>query len=105
MRSTRGLATSLLIGQVLLGTATKRICYGIAGGVPSCATAAGSSIAPAILGVAVFALLVLAPIATSIYLASAQPKPSHHKSSDTLRENPRNDRKGNGKQALTARRP
>jgi hypothetical protein len=53
----------------LIGTPTKRLCYGIAGGFEHCTTAAGQSIAPPILGVAVFALLVLAPIATSVYLA------------------------------------
>jgi hypothetical protein len=64
-----GLATSVFIGLILLGTPTKKLCYGLAGGVPHCTTAPGPSIVPPILGVPLFALLVLAPIATSVYLA------------------------------------
>ncbi len=64
-----GLATSVLIGVVLLGTPTKTKCYGVAGGVQHCTPAAGQSIASPVLGVAVVAVLVLAQIATSIYLA------------------------------------
>ncbi|MGO9900637.1 MAG: HAAS signaling domain-containing protein [Solirubrobacteraceae bacterium] len=64
-----GLATSVLIGLFLLGNATIRLCKGIAGGAQHCSTAAGQSIAPPALGVAAFALLVLASIATSVYLA------------------------------------
>jgi hypothetical protein len=64
-----GLATGAFIGRVLLGTPTERRCYGIAGGVPHCTSAAGHSIASPILGTAVLALLVLASIATSVYLA------------------------------------
>jgi hypothetical protein len=64
-----GLATSVFIGLFLLGAPTKRLCYGIAGGAQHCTTSPGPSIVPPVLGVAVFALLVLAPIATSVYLA------------------------------------
>jgi hypothetical protein len=62
-----GLATIVLIGLVAIGSPTKKLCYGIAGGVQHCTNAPGQS--TPILGVVVFALLVLAPIATSIYLA------------------------------------
>jgi len=66
-----GLATSVLIGGIAIGepTKTKSICQGIAGGVQHCTVAAGQSTPSTILGVAVFALLVLVPIATSVYLA------------------------------------
>ncbi len=64
-----GLATSVLIGLFLTGTPTKTLCKGIAGGLGHCTNSAGQSIASPILGVAVFAFLVLTPIATSIYLA------------------------------------
>ena len=62
-----GLATSVLVGLIAIGAATKKLCRANAGGVPHCTNAAGQS--TPILGVAVFALLVLAPIATSVYLA------------------------------------
>ncbi len=64
-----GLATSVVIGLIAIGAPTKRFCYGIAGGVQHCTNASGQSTPSNILGVAVFALLVLAPIATSVYLA------------------------------------
>ncbi len=64
-----GLATSVFIGLFAIGAPTKHLCRGIAGGPQHCTNAAGQSILPSTLGVAVFALLVLAPIATSIYLA------------------------------------
>jgi uncharacterized membrane protein len=64
-----GLATSVLIGLIAVGVPTKEICRGIAGGVPHCTKAIGQS--NLLLGVAVFALLVLAPVATSVYLARA----------------------------------
>jgi hypothetical protein len=63
-----GLATSVLIGLFAIGAPTKQICYGIAGGARHCTNASGASTTPSILGIAVFAVLVLAPIATSIYL-------------------------------------
>ena len=63
-----GLATGVFIGLFAVGAPTKKVCRALNGGVPHC-TNAGQSTAPSILGVAVFALLVLAPIATSIYLA------------------------------------
>jgi hypothetical protein len=62
-----GLATSVLIGLIAIGAPTKKLCHGIAGGVPHCTTAASQG--TPILGVVVFALLVLAPIATAVYLA------------------------------------
>lgn len=62
-----GLATGVLVGLIATGAATKKICRVTAGGIPQC-TSVGHS-APSVLGVAVFALLVLAPIATSVYLA------------------------------------
>jgi hypothetical protein len=62
-----GLATSVLIGLIAIGAPTKKICHAFAGGVQHCTNATGQS--TPILGVAVFAVLVLAPIATSVYLA------------------------------------
>jgi hypothetical protein len=62
-----GLATGVLVGLIATGAATKKICRVTAGGIPHC-TSVGHS-APSVLGVAAFALLVLAPIATSLYLA------------------------------------
>jgi hypothetical protein len=62
-----GLATSVLIGLIAIGVPSKKLCHGIVGGVQHCTNAPGQS--TPILGVAVFALLVLAPIATSVYLA------------------------------------
>jgi len=64
-----GLATSVIIGLIAIGAPTKKLCHAINGGVPHCTNAAGQSVPSSALGVAVFALLVLAPIATSIYLA------------------------------------
>jgi HAAS domain-containing protein len=61
-----GLATSLFIGLIAVGAATKKICRVSASGVPHCTNVGHST--PSVLGVAVFALLVLAPIATSVYL-------------------------------------
>jgi len=64
-----GLATGAFVGLFLLGAPTKRFCYGIAGGAQNCTNAPGQSSVPTILGIAALALLVLAPIATSVYLA------------------------------------
>jgi hypothetical protein len=64
-----GLAISLPIGLFLLGTPVKSLCRGIAGGPQQCTTMPGQSTASPILGIAVLAILVLAPIATSVYLA------------------------------------
>ena len=64
-----GLATGVLIGLIAIGAPTKKICHTFNGGIPHCTNAAGQSTPSSILGVAVFALLVMAPIATSIYLA------------------------------------
>jgi hypothetical protein len=64
-----GLATGVLIGLYVIGAPTKKRCSGVAGGPPHCTSAIGQSPLPGVLGVAVFVLLVLAPIATSVYLA------------------------------------
>jgi hypothetical protein len=64
-----GLATSVLIGLYAIGAPTKRLCYGFAGGGQHCTITGGQGNLPSVLGVAVFAVLVLAPIATSVYLA------------------------------------
>lgn len=61
-----GLAAGVWIGLIAISSPTKKICYGIAGAAPHCTTAPGQS--TPVLGVLVFALLVLAPIATSVYL-------------------------------------
>lgn len=63
-----GLATTALVGRFLLGTPTETKCRGIAGAL-QCTSAPGPSIVSPVLGVAVLALLVLAPIVTSIYLS------------------------------------
>jgi hypothetical protein len=70
-----GLATSALVGRFLLGTPTETRCRGIAGGALHCASATGPSVVSPVLGVTVVALLVLAPIATSVYLARRAAKP------------------------------
>jgi hypothetical protein len=64
-----GLATGVWIGLIAISAPTKQLCRSFAGGVPHCTSAAGQSTLPGILGVAVFVVLVLAPIATSVYLA------------------------------------
>ncbi len=61
-----GLATAVLIGLIAIGAPAKKLCYAIGGGVQHCSNAPAQS--TPILGVAAFALLVLAPIGTSIYL-------------------------------------
>lgn len=63
-----GLATSV-VGLIATGTVAKKYCTTLAGGVQHCTNAPGPSTASNVLGVAVFAILVLAPIATSVYLA------------------------------------
>ncbi len=64
-----GLATGALIGLVALGKPTKEICRGFIGGAQHCTAAGGQSTGSNVLGVALLAVLLLAPIATSIYLA------------------------------------
>jgi len=64
-----GLASSVVIGLIAIGAPTKKICHAFNGGGQHCTNAAGQSTPSSILGVVVFALLVLAPIGTSIYLA------------------------------------
>jgi HAAS domain-containing protein len=70
-----GLATSALVGGFLLGTPTETRCRGIAGVALHCTSAPGPSVVSPVLGVAVLALLVLAPIATSVYLTRRAAKP------------------------------
>jgi hypothetical protein len=64
-----GLATGVWIGLFAISAATKTLCRSFAGGAPHCTSAPGQTILPGILGVAVFVVLLLAPIATSVYLA------------------------------------
>lgn len=68
-----GLATSVFIGLIAIGgAAPKQVCKGIAGGPQHCSSAVGQvgqSTPSSVLGVVVFVVLVLAPIATSVYLA------------------------------------
>jgi hypothetical protein len=64
-----GLAISLPIGLVLLGHPVKTLCRGIVGGAQHCTTTPGQSIVAPVLGIAVLTILVLTPIATSMYLA------------------------------------
>jgi hypothetical protein len=63
-----GLATSVLIGLIAIAAPTKHICRAIAGVVQHCTNTAAPSTFPHVLGIPAFAVLVLAPIATSIYL-------------------------------------
>ncbi|MGZ4180749.1 MAG: hypothetical protein ACXVUL_08725 [Solirubrobacteraceae bacterium] len=65
-----GLATAF-IALIALAQPDKKICSGFPGGVRHCTNAGGSSAASSILGVALLVFLVLAPIATAIYLAAA----------------------------------
>jgi hypothetical protein len=62
-----GLATSVLIGVLVLVPPRKRICSVVAGGARHCTNAAGAG--SHVLGVVVFALLLLAPIMTAVHLA------------------------------------
>jgi hypothetical protein len=64
-----GLATGVLIGLYAIGNPTKHLCYAVAGGAQHCTNTPGPKNMPIGLGVAVFAVLVLAPIVTSVYLA------------------------------------
>jgi hypothetical protein len=64
-----GLATGVLIGLIASSAPTKKLCRVIAGVAQRCTTASGHAPVSGILGVAVLAVLVLAPIATSVYLA------------------------------------
>jgi hypothetical protein len=64
-----GLATGVLVGLIAIGEPTKELCRVTAAGLQHCTPARGQSIPSSILGVAVFAVLVLAPVATSVYLA------------------------------------
>jgi hypothetical protein len=64
-----GLATALVVGLIVGGTTTKRYCSGFPGGVQHCTNAGGSSTGSTVLGIALFVALVLAPIASAIYLA------------------------------------
>ncbi len=64
-----GLATSVLIGLIVIAEPTKEICRGFTGGLQRCTPVHGPSNGSDALGVVVFAILLLVPIATSIYLA------------------------------------
>jgi hypothetical protein len=64
-----GLATAF-VALIVLGEPAKKLCRGFAGGAQHCTSAGGSSAASSILGVALLVFLVLAPIATAIYLAA-----------------------------------
>lgn len=64
-----GLATALVVGLIVGGTTTKQYCSGFPGGVQHCTNTGGSSTGSNVLGIALFAVLVLAPIASAIYLA------------------------------------
>ena len=64
-----GLATALVVGLIVGGTKTTQVCSGFPGGVQHCTNAGGSSSGSTVLGIALFVVLVLAPIASAIYLA------------------------------------
>jgi uncharacterized membrane protein len=63
-----GLVTAF-VALILLGAPQKKYCSTFASGVQHCTNAGGSSAASSVLGIALLAFLVLAPIATAIYLA------------------------------------
>ena len=62
-----GLATGALVGLIAIDAPTKKLCYGVVGGAQQCTNVSGQG--TSVLGVVAFILLVLAPIATSVYLA------------------------------------
>jgi uncharacterized membrane protein len=64
-----GLATAF-VALIVLGAPHKKLCSGFPGGAQHCTNAGGSSAASSILGVVLLVFLVLAPIATAIYLAA-----------------------------------
>jgi hypothetical protein len=63
-----GLATAFA-SLILLAHPNKKFCSGFPGRVPHCTNAPGPSAAGDVLGIALFVVLVLAPIASAIYLA------------------------------------
>ena len=63
-----GLVTAFA-ALLVLGHPNKKLCTGFPGRMPHCTNAPGPSAAADVLGIAVFVVLVLAPIATAIYLA------------------------------------
>jgi hypothetical protein len=63
-----GLAAAF-VALLLLAQPDKKLCSGFAGGAQHCTNVGGSSAASSILGLALLAFLVLAPVATAIYLA------------------------------------
>jgi uncharacterized membrane protein len=62
-----GLATAF-VALLVLGEPAKNLCSGFPGGVQHCTNAGGSSAASSLLGVALLAFLVLAPIVAAVYL-------------------------------------
>jgi hypothetical protein len=64
-----GLATSVIVGLIAIGEPTKKFCTVSPGGAQRCTPAPGQSSPASALGIAAFVVLVLAPIATAIYLA------------------------------------
>jgi hypothetical protein len=63
-----GLATGVIVGLIATATPRKQFCRVMADGARHCTNAGGQS-GGSVLGYAAFALLVLAPVATSVYLA------------------------------------
>ena len=53
---------------------TKKLCRAINGGVPHCTNVSGNG-SPTVLGVMIFVLLLLAPIATRYISPAARPEP------------------------------
>jgi hypothetical protein len=64
-----GLATSVIVGLIAIGAPAKKLCSATPGSVQRCVDATGQTIPSSVLGVVAFAVLVLAPIVTSIFLA------------------------------------
>ncbi|HEY1511888.1 MAG TPA: hypothetical protein VGF93_22975 [Solirubrobacteraceae bacterium] len=63
-----GLAPGVLVALFVLGGPAKEFCHGLAGGIQRCVNG-GPSTSPTVLGVAACAVLILTPVATSVYLA------------------------------------
>jgi hypothetical protein len=63
-----GLATAFA-SLILLAHPNRKLCTGFPGRIPHCTNAPGPSAAADVLGIAVFVVLVVAPIASAIYLA------------------------------------
>jgi hypothetical protein len=63
-----GLATSVVIGLIAIGAPTKKLCQRVNNGAPRCVNDPHQHVPSSIGGVAIFVILVAAPLVTSVYL-------------------------------------